>query len=1180
MLHTKKEEKMMAVFSNRKRSFRLLLAVACAVIISAGCGISALDSTTTGSQQELNSPATANPESVLENFKHPKYTDRPMARMWFPDAGAGIDEYDTIEKQIRALADGGFGGVEVTMLADGANFSNDEARIVGWGTEAWRKLLKKTLRAANAVDDGFTVDITVSPHWPLIINTVDPNDAAAAQEVSYASRKITAKDLSSQTLRLPMPKPRLEDETSAIPSAPFIFTDTFVSAALVRVASLNAGGTVTYDLDSIMDLTGATSEIAGEGYRAGVPDEAAAAQYGWDYQEILDLWGQEPAPDADLSRSFNGKMDARGNRARMQDWQHFYEADLSTVADRLKDHVPSPGDTIKPGDYVLVGVYRRGTGQVMSDGGFGGISVLMYGRTYTTDYFSRAGVDAVTHFWETNILDNELRDLLKENGASIFEDSIEASTTSSFWSSHLLDKFKAQNYGYLAELPLVVALGANSFDDAVMAGRIRKDFDNLLGGLYETDHLKPIRDWAATFNYMYRAQARGVTGVDEFSSATAVDIPEGDNGTKGDGLRRLAGSVRMADKAYLSMEAVTGFGNLIINWADVLTEVTHNFSHGVNHVILHGTPYSKAWNGYISDWPGWWAFGNNFAGSYTYRQIYWDDVATLSGYIARNQAVLRKGLAKIDLVVIGSGSGNSFQNLLDKGYAYHMASEALLRLDSATVSNGRLYQDGPGYKALIVAGSAPSAAAGPVAAGTGAETRLAPGEGDPDGAASFGASPAGDFSLTVESIRKLTEFAADGLPIILLNVNPTAVTGTETSENNDARMQALLERLKAADNVHVTASKDDVLSILGKLSITPDASYDQPALEATHYVDTGDGIDFYFLYNNPNPSNAGMMNAGASAKYKSAAVIDTPVTMTGNGVPYMLDAWTGDVTPIADYTVNEDGTVSTRVVLHGGESAIIAILPTGPGDTGNVHVVDAEGGETFYRDGEIVFRSNVAGEHTISMSDGSVRKVVVASSLPELDLSDAPWNLELLSFGPDYRESNIQGKIVQEFDTPYTIYKDPSASLITTVNFQGISLCGWQDLPATRAQLDELGVPSMKNVSGIGYYTTTFELPADWTETTGAILNFSYGQDEVTKVVVNGHTIEAVNVISDRVDIGPYLTPGKNSITIKLCSSLFNRALVDAMVFRLPGKQINGKNPVEYGLKAVTLTPYTWRCWR
>lgn len=80
---------------------------------------------------------------VIQYFQNPDNDSKPMARMWFPDAGAGADDNDLIEKQIQELADKGFGGVEVAMLADGVSYNNEEGREYGWGTENWRKLLKK-----------------------------------------------------------------------------------------------------------------------------------------------------------------------------------------------------------------------------------------------------------------------------------------------------------------------------------------------------------------------------------------------------------------------------------------------------------------------------------------------------------------------------------------------------------------------------------------------------------------------------------------------------------------------------------------------------------------------------------------------------------------------------------------------------------------------------------------------------------------------------------------------------------------------------------------------------------------------------------------------------------------------------------------------------------------------------
>ena len=53
--------------------------------------------------------------AVLGSFLEPDYHVKPMTRLWFPDAGAGAEDDDKIEKTILELADKGFGGVEVAM---------------------------------------------------------------------------------------------------------------------------------------------------------------------------------------------------------------------------------------------------------------------------------------------------------------------------------------------------------------------------------------------------------------------------------------------------------------------------------------------------------------------------------------------------------------------------------------------------------------------------------------------------------------------------------------------------------------------------------------------------------------------------------------------------------------------------------------------------------------------------------------------------------------------------------------------------------------------------------------------------------------------------------------------------------------------------------------------------------
>ena len=149
--------------------------------------------------------------SVLENFLAPDAIAKPMARMWFPDASAGVDENDTIAKQINALAEAGFGGVEIAFLADGSNYTNEQLDYAGWGTEAWIELLKKVYRAANSIEGGFVVDLTITSHWPPCLNTIDPNDDAASQELVGTITKVTADMLAAGEAQLVLPETKLKD---------------------------------------------------------------------------------------------------------------------------------------------------------------------------------------------------------------------------------------------------------------------------------------------------------------------------------------------------------------------------------------------------------------------------------------------------------------------------------------------------------------------------------------------------------------------------------------------------------------------------------------------------------------------------------------------------------------------------------------------------------------------------------------------------------------------------------------------------------------------------------------------------------------------------------------------------------------------------------------------------------
>ena len=83
------------------------------------------------------------------------------------------------------------------------------------------------------------------------------------------------------------------------------------------------------------------------------------------------------------------------------------------------------------------------------------------------------------------------------------------------------------------------------------------------------------------------------------------------------------------------------------------------------------------------------------------------------------------------------------------------------------------------------------------------------------------------------------------------------------------------------------------------------------------------------------------------------------------------------------------------------------------------------------------------------------------------------------------------------------------------------------------------GDPGLAECIRLGTYTTTFELPATWAATNGAMLSLGEVFDTFT-VLVNGRTIP-IDQISAESDIGPYLKAGRNTIVVRVATTLNNR---------------------------------------
>jgi hypothetical protein len=1157
-----------------------------------------------------------------------------MVRSWWPDAASGETQagLKLTASHVDSLAKAGVGGMEIAFLSDRLTgipasstlpasqqlgqpgvdqstvqtsagqccvaYTNAQAQTLGFGSANWQKVLTQIFKTANG--DNMHVDLTLSQHWPVAFNDVDPNDPGAQQQAATAYSVITSADEAAGSKQLPLPALRLQDPDNV----PFIFVSHYAAATIMKVASVSASGVPTFSYASLTDASPQTSQIKGAGYAAGIPDaawvqanqnaftgdltagsttvsnvsaiagatkqagslltgpgipagtyivsvganslvmsnaatattSAAAVQAEWNINTINADWGPVP------TGNFQGKIDAQGDRRRMADWQDEYQTAISSATlSRLGCTIPAAGAALAAGDCVLYGTYYQGTGQTRS----GGVNEMEYNREYVTNIYSQAGTSAIENFWDNYILgtwsgnsvtkplgDSQLIGLIKDNAAAnpedaVFEDSFELSKTGSgnYWTPDLLSEMSG-SLGYDAAQYAPLLAGGASFDTSSASGelpstRVSQDMTASLGQDFTNDHVVALQDWAKrTLGYNFKVQAEGgapgITGAEPLAG-----IQEGDNGATDDAWRNLQGAANLNGTNLVSDEALTFGTDYTTAWEADVKGLNLDWAGGANRVNMHGTPFNETANqlpaettinGVASEWPGWeFQHGSaNGYGVFDARQAYWSDMYQLTGYIGRTQSVLQGGVAKPDIAVLEGSSNsyslprtNSLQTLLDAGWTYNVLDEQMLTLPNAKVTNGVLDEygptnglhEGPAYKAIVVSGAT---------------------------------------TLSTAAIEKLVSYAKAGLPVIFFNSDITQVFGTNQpggnstslTGNNDTALAADLSALMSMPNVYTVSSTDQssLISQLGQLGITPAASYAAPGLETVHREI--DGRNYYYLYNSATTGS----NLTAS------------VTLAGGGQPYQLNAWTGQVTPIADYT-SSNGTVTVSVSLAPQEATIIG---TGTPAQASLHATASSGGTVEYgRHGNgLVLQATQAGSYTVSLSDGTTADVTVSSVPAAADLSQG-WSLKLDSWGPD----------------PTADAVNPEISTVTTTTFPANALGAWSSLPATSAQLSALGATSMSQVSGVGYYSNTLQLPSTWTPgSDGAYLQLAHGNgDMIVGVTVNGHDAGPVSQITSTVDIGRYLQPGSNTIQVKVDTNLGNKV---------------GRATQSYGLTGVTFEPY------
>jgi hypothetical protein len=217
----------------------------------------------------------------------------------------------------------------------------------------------------------------------------------------------------------------------------------------------------------------------------------------------------------------------------------------------------------------------------------------------------------------------------------------------------------------------------------------------------------------------------------------------------------------------------------------------------------------------------------------------------------------------------------------EAGYTRDYLNPAMLELPNATVTGNRLAANGPAYKALIV-----DAEQGPPT--------------DPV-----------KTSMPVEVARRILSYARAGLPVIVVGTPPDRTPGN--TPQDDPELKRAIAELLTVKTVSRVAHEADVPEKLRSLGIRPAAEPAAPSpMLSVRRRDTATKTDYYFLYNQGIASPPDEPNT--LFEPATGAPLDREVSLEGRGRPYLLNAWSGKIAPIVNYTSDGDR-ITVRIRL-------------------------------------------------------------------------------------------------------------------------------------------------------------------------------------------------------------------------------------------------------------------------
>ena len=1048
---------------------------------------------------------------------------KPATRWWLAE---GLHTDATIKKDVKQLYDMGIGGVEIVCMPESNVSSNphipmnidrtlwpepiNAKQIYSWGSEEWRHDTETIIRECTKY--GMSFAMTSGTHWAnanLPEEDLVPDDDGAGKALGYTIQTVTD-------------------------GVPF-------SGALRR----------TY-------ITNASSGVKRQDLIAVVAVE------------------RDPSSDATITATGNntGTIATTNNQRFM-----VYKDGSIVLTDQVKREgaavteetmkdptgaAPFTLDWTPPnnGTWDIYAFWIQATGQSPTPSAT---------RNFTINYIDRTGIDTFIKYYDEKVFVGEFKDIVKANGkGEIYMDSLEISTTNGstglFWGYTMLDEFKARRgYDLVPYLPYIIRQGNRAREtvyplkiagsNGVKEQQIHNDMYQTMTDMYIDNVLIPLKTYLNDeLNMKLRAEITYGMTYEITTPAIGVDYVETESleySDQIDSFRVLAGASHVYGRRYSSETGAGSPTNYMFPQDRFLQIINTQFASGIQHTVFHGyssiegadshNDYGTQRNG--TTWPGHEGMNVGHSERYGPRQPafrFYDDYMPM---IARGQAILQQGKAQIDLAILRTDytNNNSPRRLLDRPVDYMRNRKSLYLKDLSLQDAGYTY-DYFAPENLEYLGKE-------------GITDYRPGEGLIPDNVGYQAVIIYQDMMRVESAQKLLELAERGLPIIIVNGltenlrlgpggNPPGVNFTyekaavfsHSLDGRDSQLVAVMDEIKALPNVieldpaglpdnpidpypdspgyedTYFTGKTGIIEALESLGVRPRAEYVEPNQSILTAMRQTDNELYLYVYN--------FMDTLDYYRQPSSGTKETvSISVDAVGKPYVYDVWTKDMAALGEYKI-EDGRTIFDVTLEPGATAYFILNLNGAED--EIHPVSTDADRALIVNGWMSLRASESGIYSAELSNGDV---IFKEITAPANVNLPTWNLVV----EDWNEGEKK-YIYEDRGLGYTTKEVYFETLKTLIDVGPTALIPWKDMPAVG-----------QSVSGLGFYTTKFNLPANWSDNNGAYLKVDSVGGSLAAVYVNGQKAKGFDFMSGEVDVSELLKPGENDIRVEVSTSLRNR---------------------------------------